>query len=34
VTRFLLRRLGWFAITLFTVVTISFFLMRDRKSVV
>ncbi len=26
--RFLLRRLGWFAITLFCVVTISFFLMR------
>ena len=29
--RFLLRRLGWFAITLFVVVTISFFLMRAVK---
>ena len=30
-TRFLLRRLGWFAITLFTVVPISFFLMRSVR---
>ncbi|MAE27808.1 MAG: ABC transporter permease subunit [Planctomycetota bacterium] len=30
-TRFLLRRFMWFAITLFTVVTISFFLMRSVR---
>ena len=29
--RFLLRRLAWFAVTLFAVVTISFFLMRAVK---
>ncbi|HJO27381.1 MAG: ABC transporter [Planctomycetes bacterium] len=30
-TRFLLRRALWFAVTLFTVVTISFFLMRSVR---
>jgi len=29
--RFLLRRLGWFVITLFCVVTVSFFLMRSVR---
>ena len=29
--RFLLRRLAWFAVTLFVVVAVSFFLMRAVK---